>query len=442
MSMTSLFTYWLGRLRQFGPAQGGNVAITFALASLPMVGLIGAAVDYSRGNSAKASMQAALDATGLTLSKEAQTLNSAQLAEKADKYFKANFNRPEALNIKIVPTFLDLNNGKYQLSLTGTAQIPATLTAVYWKDMMTINSDTKVIWGYKKLELALALDNTGSMASKSKMDQLKIAAKSLVATLEKASKKDGDIKISIVPFNTDVNVGKSFNTDWIRWDEWADDKKNYSCSKSQYDSKWECEDHNGNWNLKDKSTWNGCVWDRNKDNDVKNTTPDKSVKSTRFSAHQEQNCPVEMMPLTSNWTNLNNKIEAMKPVGNTNVTIGMALAFQTLTPTAPFNAAAPSTDLDKVIILLTDGENTENRFGDSTGKIDDRTKLACTNAKNFYTGAQAIKVYTIRVIDGNSSLLQQCATSPSMYYDVQDASQLNVVFKTIASSLASLRLSE
>ena len=41
--------------------QRGNVTITFALAIVPMVGFVGAAVDYSHANSVKAAMQAAAD---------------------------------------------------------------------------------------------------------------------------------------------------------------------------------------------------------------------------------------------------------------------------------------------------------------------------------------------------------------------------------------------
>ena len=127
----------------------------------------------------------------------------------------------------------------------------------------------------------------------------------------------------------------------------------------------------------------------------------------------------------------------MQPVGNTNVTIGLQMAFQALSPVAPFNASAPKSDLDKVIILLTDGDNTENRWSTTQSTIDARTKLACTNVK-----AANIKLYTIRVIDGNASLLQQCATKTDMYYDVQQASQLSKVFSTIAQNLANLRLAK
>ncbi len=113
------------------------------------------------------------------------------------------------------------------------------------------------------------------------------------------------------------------------------------------------------------------------------------------------------------------------------------MAWQTLSPVAPFNAPATAPDLDKVIILLTDGDNTQNRWTTSSTSIDARTQTACANAK-----AANIKVYTVRVINGNASLLQGCATKPDMYFNVQQASELNAVFSAIAQNLANLRIAK
>jgi Flp pilus assembly protein TadG len=52
-------------LHSFSSADSGNVLITFTLALLPIMGAAGAAVDYSRANSDKTAMQAAIDATAL-----------------------------------------------------------------------------------------------------------------------------------------------------------------------------------------------------------------------------------------------------------------------------------------------------------------------------------------------------------------------------------------
>ena len=141
--------------------------------------------------------------------------------------------------------------------------------------------------------------------------------------------------------------------------------------------------------------------------------------------------------MSEDWTALNAKVDAMTPTGNTNVTIGMAWGFQLLMPVAPFNAPAFANDLDKVLIILTDGDNTQNRWSSSQSSIDARTSKVCDNVK-----AANIRVYTVRVIAGNGTLLKSCASKPTMYYDVDQAIELTSVFGSIAQNLANLRITK
>src|SRR3954465_2979725 len=83
-------------MREWRAANGGNVTVTFALATIPMVGFVGPAADYSHANSVKAAMQAAADSTALMVSKDAATSTTAALQTKTNDYFKALFTRPEA----------------------------------------------------------------------------------------------------------------------------------------------------------------------------------------------------------------------------------------------------------------------------------------------------------------------------------------------------------
>jgi hypothetical protein len=274
------------------------------------------------------------------------------------------------------------------------------------------------------------------MASSGKMANLKTAAHNLLTTLQTAAKTPGDIKVAIVPFATDVNAGTSnANAYWIDWTDW--DAANGTCSNNNYTTKSTCQSHSKTWTPASHGTWNGCVNDRDQNNDVTNTATVAGSPATLFRAHQAANCPVAMMPLSYDWTALNAKIDQMTPTGNTNVTIGLDWGFQLLSPVAPFNAPAPALDLDKVIVILTDGENTQNRWSSTASVIDARTSKACDNIK-----AANIKLYTVRVIDGDVTLLQGCASKPDTYYDVQQASQLNSVFSSIAQNLANLRITK
>ncbi|MCC6890744.1 MAG: VWA domain-containing protein [Hyphomicrobiales bacterium] len=422
-------------LTRFLKDRRAGVAPMLALTVIPLIGAVGAAVDYSRANAARTAMQAALDSTALMLSKDAQTLSSAQLTQKATTYFNALFQRPEVTNVQVTQQFTTPQQGNFSLTVLGTG----TLNTIFWKligqSQVDITATGEVVWGIKKLNLALALDNTGSMSWSGKMTALKEAAHNLLNTLQKAERTPGDIRVAIVPFAVDVDVGTdNVNATWIDWSDW--ESKNGTCSKSGHNNQSSCNAHGGTWTPHNHSLWNGCVMDRDQNNDV-NATPTGDSAAVKYRAHQASACPTSMMPLSTDWTALNTKIDAMTPTGNTNVTIGLQMAWQTLTAAAPFNAPAPAPDLDKVIILLTDGQNTQNRWTSSTSAIDSRTQKVCDNAK-----AANIKIYTVRVIEGNAGLLQACASKPDMYFNVQQASQLNSVFSAIAQNLANLRISK
>jgi Flp pilus assembly protein TadG len=394
----------------------GGVAPMFALGLVPVIGFVGAAVDYSRGNAARTAMQASLDATALMLSRDAATMTPGEVSAKAVSFFTAQFNRPEAADVQITATLSSPQAGSFTLHVAASANVPTTFTKLLGQDKLDISTSADVKWGIKKLEVALALDNTGSMAQSGKLTQLKTAAHNLLTTLQAAAKQPGDVKVAIIPFDTGVNVGTGYKDQF-----WID----YTVKNIQ------------------KSQWTGCVMDRDQSNDVLDTEP---VSGSVHTLYPATTCGqlASLMPLTdvldtTGYTNLNNKIDAMKASGNTNVTIGLAWAWHALTPTLPLpeGSAPDPSKLDKVIILLTDGTNTQNRWSSSESSIDNRTSTACANVK-----AANIQIYTVRVIDGNTTLLKNCASKPTMYYDVQQASQLNGVFTSIAQTLANLRIAK
>lgn len=455
MTPTSFIAYWCGKLRDFASARGGNVAIIFGLSAIPVVGLMGAAADYSRANSAKAAMQAAVDATALMLSKEVQSLSTTQLNEKALQYFLANFNRPEAKNITVTPTY---SSATSELKLLGEATLNTHFVSLLGKETMAISATSTAKWGNSRLRVALALDNTGSMASSGKMTALKAASHKLLDQLEKAATKTGDVYVSIVPFAKDVNVGAGdpTNASW-KAPDWVDFKNNRDGLRSweyqngtctDWDDQWgprnkgNCD---GTWTPKNYNTWNGCVADRNEDYDVTNAAPSTTVSDSLFPAEQAENCPVALLPQTYNWTALHAKVDAMTPTGNTNTTIGLEWAWHSLSQNAPLNAPpivnSGGITTRNIIIFLTDGENTQNRTSNNARTIDRRMKKACQNAKD-----KDIVIFTVLVMQGNETLLQECAspttTEPKgiKFFKLTSADQLVTTFEQIGTALSALRI--
>jgi Flp pilus assembly protein TadG len=460
MSVKSHFTRLRQRLGRFRSARGGNVAITFAIATVPIFGAVAAAVDYSHANSIKAAMQAALDSTALMLAKQAATMTDGQLQASASNYFKAMFTRPEAKSVAVTAQ-LDSSSG-YALTLNGSAVMKTDFLGIMGIPQLNITATSTTAWGNVRLRVALALDVTGSMASDGKMNALKIATKNLLDQLKAAAIKNGDVYVSIIPFSKDVNAGPTnYNQNWVRWDLW--DEENGTCSKSGSNTrtacvatgtcsnsskktKNSCTSSGGTWTAatwtpKNHNTWNGCVTDRDQDYDTKNTAPEVGNEPTLFPAEQYSQCPVPVMGLTYDWVALKAKVDALEPVGNTNQGIGAQWAFQSLT-SAPFTVPAFDSQYkyQQIIILLTDGLNTQNRWYSNASQIDARQKLTCANAKTA-----GITIYAVQVNTGGDptqDVLRQCASSSDKFFLLTSAGQIVTTFQSIATQLSQLRVAK
>ena len=63
--MNQLFARLLAGCRLFGASRGGNVGITFGLISIPLMAIVGLAIDYGRSAQIRADLQAAADAASI-----------------------------------------------------------------------------------------------------------------------------------------------------------------------------------------------------------------------------------------------------------------------------------------------------------------------------------------------------------------------------------------
>ena len=141
-------TFWTRLRRVFGAFRkdsGGNVALMFAIAVIPVVGCVGAAIDFSNANSVKAAMQAALNSTALMLSKSASTMTEDQLQTTAQNYFDALFDRPEAKDITITAKYT--TGGGSALSVTGSAKVPTNFLGVLGYNEIPVTDSSTTKWG-------------------------------------------------------------------------------------------------------------------------------------------------------------------------------------------------------------------------------------------------------------------------------------------------------
>jgi len=455
MTSTSFCARIRDRLHGFRRAERGNVAVIFTLAVIPIMGFVGAGVDYSRANSVKSAMQQAMDATALMLSKDVSALTSSQVTQKATDYFLALFNHPEATGVVVTPTYT--TSGGAKLVVTGAATVTTTFMKVMGFETLNINVSSTVQWGNTRLRVALALDNTGSMSEAGKMGALQTATKNLLTSLKATAANNGDVYVSIIPFSRDVNVGATnYGANWIDWIDWdadnGDDVNVQTCTntttikngkvkkKCLTSTTWVPDNHN---------TWNGCITDRDQDYDTRATAPDPAdvslpatATSSLFPAEQYDSCPVQMKGLNYDWIAMNALVNQMSPNGNTNQAIGLAWAWQSLVGGGPLTSPPkdPNYKYSEVIILLTDGLNTQNRWYTSQSQIDAREAITCNNIK-----AAGITLYTVQVNtsgDPMSTLLRDCASDASKFFLLTSASSIVTTFASIGTALSNLRVAK
>lgn len=411
----------------------GNVAMMFALTVVPIIGLVGAAVDYSRATDVRQTLNAAIDSAALMAARDASKLTDAQLRTRIDGWIRAQLQPDWSSSFSGATVAIDRT--ARTVNITANVEVQATLMRVMGQTTMAIGSKAQSSWGNNTIELALVLDNTGSMASSGKMTALKDASLQLIQIMQDASQEAGQIRISIVPFAVQVRLDIGLkNEPWLRFDQ-----TRQVCSGNWYwtITGWKQDCYTETIT---KDSWAGCVSDRDKSRDVNDDAPIFGVPATLYPAEFCNYAPVaNVRGLTDNWTNLRATVATMTPSGNTNVTIGAAWGLATLSPGVPFTEAKPASTprLKKYMILLTDGDNTQNKAGDSQSGIDARTKLACQSVKDA-----GVSLYTIRVIDGNATLLRDCASDPSMYKDVKNSSELKPVFEQIAKEISAVRLTQ
>ena len=175
----------------------------------------------------------------------------------------------------------------------------------------------------------------------------------------------------------------------------------------------------------DPSNWNGCVTDRGSNSapgsnagyDQTVTQPTTSIPETLFPAEQYSSCPQAMKGLNYDWSAMNTLVNNMQANGNTNQPIGLVWGWQSLVGGGPFTVPPMDSNYQysQIIILLTDGLNTEDRwYNANQTAIDNRMYQngngtgTCANIK-----ATGITIYAIQVNTGGdptSTLLQNCAS--------------------------------
>ena len=481
------------RIRGASASQRGAVSVVLAMSVIPLVALVGIAIDAGRGYMVKSQLGQAVDAAALA---GGRAMYQTFQASDIQKYFDANF-PPEFMDAEVDPLQVNVSEAGNTVEVVATAHVPTSFLQVVAVSDVTVSARALVHREIRGLELALVMDNTGSMRSGGKMDAMKSAATDLIDAIYGSRETVPDLYVSLVPYTAMVNIGAGrqswltgFNSAIYGSTTWK------GCVEARIGN---VADPNDDYDDTDDppsvALWSAAFWPSTEgvypsagDNDWNNGNIDETNMAQNDGLGPNLGCGPAITPLIAPKTDVLAAINEMLPWhrGGTMANLGLVWGWRTLSPQwrglwggntpaeLPLNYGEAL--MDKAVVLLTDGENqwydwpgglpgkpdlttfpgadytaygriNEERLGpgiDTNGEakteINTRMAALCTAMK-----AEGIIMYTVlfKVNDSDTeTLYQNCATSPAHAFDADSNAALASAFQTIGVELANLRLAE
>lgn len=439
--------------RRFLSHKQGNVVIFFALGLLPLLAAVGAAIDISRAIHVKSQLNSALDAAGLAAGKKIDS-DTATIVATAQAYFTANYPAnaiaaPGPLSVVVTPS---------KITLSVSANVENTIMKALGFNDINVATSNEISRAITGLEVALALDNTGSMSG-TKLANLKTASHQLIDILFGTETMPTFLKMSIVPFAAGVNVGTSFPTSML---DMAGASSIHSENFTTGTNLWTLYDNITNRN------WGGCVMERpvrasGEHLDEVDTPPTAGDPDTMFvpwfapdepngssptypnsylpdvvtgtaatrqrstvkypatgvasssstSIGPDYNCrnTQAITALTNDRRLLESRIDAMTAAYLTHIPIGLAWGWRTLSPDAPYTEGKPygAANNIKALILMTDGENTIS-YNSSLHNLSTFTGYGFLSQAATHYGSASINTGTEAEDELDAKTARMCAS--------------------------------
>jgi Flp pilus assembly protein TadG len=388
---------------RFKSDERGVVLILVVLLLVPLMLVMAGVIDYSRTFLVKRQLTNAVDAAALALG-VLPGLNDEEAQQKAEAFIRTHYPADEIGNL----TDVQVAREDEQIDVSATATVDMTFLRMAGIETIDITVNAQAIRKENKLEVAMVLDNTGSMSGSNKIQDLRAAARSFVDILFAADDADEFVKVGLVPFTNAVRLDNPPQS-------WLDMEGESTIHAEHLDlagkTLFDLYDDLG-------ETWTGCVRARPAPYDTSDDPPSSSIPDTLWvpffapdepdtsgyvNSYLADNVPSGTSPedaqrsiakytggqtwpssrgpdylcprrpilgLTNDTEVLHDNIDLLDASGNTVIPTGLAWGWRLLSPGVPFTAGAPYDDQKtiKAIVLLTDGENWVGQGGNQHNK--------------------------------------------------------------------------
>jgi len=432
---------------------GGNVGMMFAFVVVLLVGFLAVAIDLTNGLSAKQRLQDTTDAVALLAAKDKSLDTPAKLEEAAQALYDATYPGDRGVRIEIENIVRDGD----KVTVITRNNIDTYFSDVFNTSNLDVGVSSTATFSDKAMDVALVLDTTFSMNENNKIGNLKSAANGLLDTFDELDNEN--LRVSVVPFSEYVNVGTS-----RRNEVWLDVPANETVCRTKRDvtSRTNCRriqrtctndgvSFDCSFNQCDRTfgpeyqscstvAWQGCVGSR-----VAGYDERVGYDGRKIPGLTNVSCANELQTLDSNLNKAKATVTGLRARHETYIPAGVLWGWRTLDESIPFssNGTNVKADREKIMIVMTDGENQRSKNGtrhngNNINAANAKTDAICSEAKR-----DDVTIYTI-AYDVNDtatkSLLTRCATDGSKFFEASNASELTRAFQLIGEALNDLRI--
>ncbi len=511
------------RIRKFIRDTRGSVFIIIALCFVSMTGIVASALDYSRGGLLRSELSTALDSAALAGGTVANSSSMNGMVNKyfnvnmPSNYMGATVD-PITITQSTDKTTLTvaadahLQNAMMQIVNWNMTNVAASSEVTIERKGMEL---------VLVLDNTGSMSTVDAGSTTSRMAALKTAATSLVNILYGSNTTTNTFWIGLVPFSQAVNIGtgRSSWTSGVGTQDWGTGNSWKGCVEARETNGRDVTDDPPSvalfapyystcvaWNSGSPwyNSWHGStnststLGGSNSPSLTLKTGCNQSAGSRTYTSPLDtiitntggnpagtynwgpsQYCPQAVTGMTNVKADIIAGINSMKAIGDTQINTGLVWGWRMLSPRWRVKAdgvtswwgGQMNTDslpkdynmplMNKVIILLTDGDNSfvgnnytaygqlsANRLGTISSataatKLDTKTKALCDTLK---ASDKNVLIYTIAlggsVSANGKALLQYCASKPEYYFESPTGDDLEGDFHTIGDSLSNLRISQ
>lgn len=277
--------------RRFASDTRGNIAMISAFVIPVLLLITFGGIDIHRASTVKANLQDALDAATLAAARSPYTAD-ADITRVGLASLRANLAPYNDISLLTAQTTFVLDStgavvGDAKVNVTAlVANIILPMVGRGTGDQIPVGAHSEVLRSNNRVEVALVLDNTGSMSG-AKLTNTKAAAIDLIDRLEAADSRSIEpdaIKISLVPFSQTVRISQggsntvpsymsnaNTHTGGGAWNASSNPTSLFSAGRGRFTLFGDIG-----------TTWGGCVEARLAPYDIRDTAPASGTQGRMF----------------------------------------------------------------------------------------------------------------------------------------------------------------